>query len=241
MPATEKEENLISHLEALRSVLIKSLLALAAGFFALFFITPQIIDFLIKTVLNGAEIKLNFFSPVEVFLLQIKTALALDILLCFPYLAWQFWGFILPALYDNERKFLGRMVFVCAGLFIAGSLFCLFFIAPLIVRFGLSFTTEQIQPVLGISNILSLVLWLSLAFGAVFQLPLITYGFIKAGILNYNYIKSKRPYVIVGLLIVAGLLTPPDIISQVLLALPAYLLFEAGLFLAKPSKKDKTA
>ena len=191
MPARQKEEGLIPHLEALRAVLIKSLLALAAGFFALFFITPQIIDFLIKTVLGSAEIKLNFFAPMEVFLLQIKTALALDILLCWPYLAWQFWAFVLPALYDNERKFLSRGVFVCSGLFIAGSLFCLFFIAPLAVRFGLGFTTEQIQPVLGISNILSLVLWLCLAFGAVFQVPVITCWLIKAGILDYNCVKAK--------------------------------------------------
>lgn len=230
---TDKDESLIEHLEALRKVLIKSLIALAIGLAPAFLITPYVIDALIKVMIQDNEITLNFFSPMEVFILQLKTALILDILICFPYIAREVWSFILPALYDNEKKFIKSIVLSSSSLFIIGVLFCLFFILPLVIRFGLSFMTDTIQPVLGIGNIVSLALWLSLIFGIMFQFPLITYALIFSNLVAYETIKSKRAYVFVGILILSGVLTPPDIISQLLLTLPTYALFEIGLFFGK--------
>ena len=234
----DKEESLIQHLEALRSVLVKSLTALAIGLLPMFFLVPYFMNALIKVIVGDNEIVLNYFSPMEVFLLQIKIAVVLDLLLCFPYIARQVWKFLLPALYDNERRFIKSIVLTSSSLFIVGVLFCLFFILPLIINFGISFATADIKAVFGISNIVDLALMLSVIFGLMFQFPLITYSLIRSQIVSYDGVKSKRPYIFVGILIVAGILTPPDVVSQLMLTIPTYLLFEAGLWAARKYKNE---
>ena len=235
--AEAKEETLLDHLEALRTVLIKCLSALAIGLVPIFFVAPYVMDLLIKVMMGNNAVQLNFFSPMEVFILQIKMALLLDVLVCFPYIIRQVWSFILPALYDNERKFIKSIVLSSSVLFIIGVLFCLFFILPLVIRFGLSFVTDNIQAVFGIGNIVSLALWLSFVFGVMFQFPLVTYALIRSEMVSYEAIKAKRTYVFVGILILSALLTPPDIVSQLLLTIPTYGLFEIGLFFGhKPHK-----
>lgn len=228
-----KQETLIEHLEALRAVLLKSFIALAVGLIPMFFCAPFFIDFLIKVMTAGQPIALNFFAPMEVFMLQIKTALILDILVCFPYIARRVWTFVLPALYDHERKFISSIVLSSSALFIIGVLFCLFFILPLVIRFGMSFQSSNLHAVFGINNIISLALWLSLIFGIMFQFPLVTYALIRSNITSFETVKSKRSYIFVGILILSGILTPPDVVSQLILTLPTYALFEAGLFMGK--------
>ena len=239
----DKDESLIAHLEALRAMLLKSLLALAVGLVPVFLLTPWFLDALIAVMIRDNDVTLNYFSPMEVFILQIKTAVVLDILVCFPYIAKQIWNFVLPGLYEHERRFVKSIVLVSSGLFIVGVLFCLFFILPMLINFGISFATDNIKAVFGISNIVTLALWLSVVFGLMFQFPLITYSLIRADIVSYENVKSKRPYIIVGILILAALLTPPDVVSQLMLATPTYLLFEAGLYAArcrtKRAKKQK--
>lgn len=202
-------------------------------------VAPKCLDFFINLILRGNNISLNYFSPAEVFIIQIKFALVLDIILCFPYIAKQVWNFCVPALYDHERKFIKSIVFTSSALFILGSMFCLFVILPLIINFGMSFSTSNVQAVLGISNVVNLSIWLILAFGVMFQLPLITHALIKSDIVSYETIKNSRPYVIVGLLIIAGILTPPDVVSQVMLFTPTYLLFELGLLFSRSKKKNE--
>ena len=171
---------------------------------------------------------LNYFSPTEVFIIQIKTAVVIDIIICFPYIMKKIWDFVVPALYDNERKFIKSIVFLSTFLFILGVAFCVFVILPLIIKFGISFATPNIQAVFGISNVVT--------FGLMFQMPLLTHALIKYGIVDYKTISDKRPYVVVILLIIAAILTPPDVLSQVLLFTPTYLLFELGLLFSRGCK-----
>lgn len=232
----EQEETLVQHLEALRTTLIRCFVALGIGLIPMFLAAPYCMDGLIKTIIGDNDVALNYFSPMEVFILQIKIAVVLDLLVCFPFIARQIWKFLLPALYDNERKFIKSVVLTSSGLFVVGVLFCIFFILPLIVNFGISFATSNIKAVFGISNIVGLALTLSVIFGLMFQFPLITYSLIRSGMVAYDDIKKKRPYVFVGILILSGILTPPDVVSQLMLTVPTYLLFEAGLFAAKERK-----
>ena len=169
----------------------------------------------------------------EVFLLQLKIAALLDVVLFSPYIAWNIWKFVLPALYEKEKRFIRSIVGLTSALFIAGVAFCLIVCFPLIVQFGMSFAGETLTPVFGVSNLISLALWLSLTFGCMFQFPLVTYALIRGGIVSYETVCDKRPYVVVGILVVAALLTPPDIVSQIILGAPTYLLFEAGLLAAR--------
>lgn len=227
------EENLISHLEALRNTLLRCLTALGIILPLTLFTSPHFLGWLIQKLIQDTPITLNFFSPAEVFILQIKLALVLDLLLCFPYIAKQLWNFILPALYENEKQFIKKIVLSSSSLFILGVAFCITFILPLIIKFGASFATSELKATLGISNVIGLSLWLSVIFGLMFQFPLITYSLIKSGICSYETIKSKRPYIFTLILIIAAILTPPDVVSQLMLTIPTYALFEIGLYFSK--------
>ena len=235
----DQEATLISHLEALRRALLRSIVALAIGIVPLFLVSPYVLDWFCKQIALQGGVTLHYFSPMEVFLLQLKISALLDCVLFSPYIAWiawNMWQFVLPALYDNEKRFIRSIVALTSMLFIAGVAFCLIVCFPLIVQFGMSFASTTLQPVFNISNLVTLALWLSLAFGCMFQFPLVTYALIRAGIVSYETVCSKRPYVVVAILLFAALLTPPDIISQLLLGAPTYLLFETGLLAARRFK-----
>ena len=210
----DQEATLISHLEALRRALLRSIIALAVGIVPLFLVSPYVLDWFCKQIALQGGVTLHYFSPMEVFLLQLKISALLDCVLFSPYIAWNMWQFVLPALYDNEKRFIRSIVCLTSLLFIAGVAFCLVVCFPLIVQFGMSFASTTLQPVFGVSNLVTLALWLSLAFGCMFQFPLVTYALIRAGIVNYETVCR----------------------SQLLLGLPTYLLFEAGLLAARHYK-----
>ena len=233
----DKDESIISHLEALRSTLIKCFVAVGVMLPFSFYLSPKVLKFVVKVIISDNKIALNYFSPMEVFILQIKLALLMSVVIAFPYIVKKLWDFILPALYEHERKFISAIVVFSSLVFVCGVVFCIFIILPLIIRFGTSFGSEYINPMWGISNLVNLALWLALTFGLMFQVPLIVNMLIKWGIVSYESISSKRPYVVVGLLAAAALLTPPDIISQILLFAPTFLLFELGLLFSKGSKQ----
>lgn len=234
-----KDESLISHLEALRETLLKCLISLCIVIPFTLWLSPYALNFLVKVIAGSDKVSFNFFSPMEVFLLQLKAALLLDVIVCFPYMAKKIWDFILPALYDNEKKFIKTVVFASTFLFLLGACFCIFVIMPIVVKFGLSFAGENITPVFGFSNIINLTLVMAASFGAMFQMPLITIALVKSGVISYESLSDKRPYVIVIILILAAIFTPPDVISQLMLGTPTYLLFEAGLLLARKYKNQE--
>lgn len=235
-----KEESLVYHLEALRSMLIRCFVALGIGLIPMFFVAPYFMNWLIDIIVGEHDISLNFFSPMEVFILQIKMALVLDFFVCFPYIAKKLWEFIVPALYDHEKKFIKTIVVFSTILFLLGMAFCTFLVLPLIIEIGISYTTQNINAMFGISNIVSMALWLSICFGLMFQFPIITYFLIAFNIFDYEAVKNKRPYIFVLILIISAILTPtPDIFNQLLLAIPTYMLFEIGLFFSKKYKVVK--
>ena len=207
------ESSLIFHLEALRKMLIHSFIALGIGIIPMFFAAPYALDFLSERIVASTNASLHYFSPMEVFLLQLKLAALFDVALCFPFIAWEIWKFILPALYDDDRNLLRGLVWVSSSLFAIGVAFFLSLCFPLILRFGASFSTESLLPVFGISHIVSLGVWLSLAFGCLFQFPILTYALVRWGIFSYESVQKKRPFVIILILVLAALLTPPDIVS----------------------------
>lgn len=233
-----KEESFITHLEAFREALIKCLISLCVTLPVGLVAAPRVLNFLTNYLIGKNKFQFNYFSPTEVFLIQIKIALLIAFIIAFPYIAKKLWEFILPALYDNEKKFIKSTILLSTSLFVLGNLFCFFAILPLIINFGLSFMTSNINPVFSISTIMNLVLGLCIVFGVMFQIPLVIHSLIKWDIISYESVKDKRPFVVVILLIIAGLLTPPDIVSQLMLFFPTYLLFEFGLLFSKSPKKE---
>ena len=214
-------------------MLLHSLIALGIGIIPAYLVSPYALKGLMKILLAEQEVTLNYFSPMEIFLLQIKIAFLIDLIVCFPYLAKKIWGFVMPALHEKERRYVRSIIGISSLLFGVGVIFCLLFILPLIIRFGMSFETSSIKAMFGASNVIGLSLWLSAVFGFMFQFPLVTYSLVRSNLVTYETVKAKRPYILVIILIIAAVLTPPDIISQLMLGIPTYLLFEAGLFFSK--------
>lgn len=228
-----EDSTLVSHLEALRSTLLRSLAVFGIGIIPAFLAAPYILERFTATIASTTGAPLHYFSPMEVFLLQLKIAAILDLAICSPCIAYNIWKFILPALYEREIKFIRSITWMTSGLFIAGVVFCLCICFPFIVKFGMSFQGINLTPIFGISNVVSLALWLALAFGTMFQFPLVTYALIRADIVRYKTAAHARPYVMIGILLLSALLTPPDIVSQLILGIPTYLLFEAGLLASR--------
>ncbi len=241
MKDNDKDQSVIAHLEELRGTVFRCVLALAIVLPVVFYFSNHILDYITKLSIGKNEITLNYFSPMEVFLLQLKLSFLIDAVICFPYIVKNLWDFILPALYENERKFIGSIVVTSSALFAFGVLFCMFIIVPMIINFGISFSNQEIHAMFGISNIINLALNLAFVFGLMFQIPLVVNMLIRWDILDYESISKYRPYVIVAILIFSALLTPPDIISQILLFIPTYCLFELGLIFSKkkPKKDDE--
>ncbi len=234
MPGSE-EEKFTYHLAELRKTILCIIFYLLILFPLGYFLAPYCIDFLIKWSFKNKELALNFFSPMEVFLVNLKIGFVIAFIVEFPYIVYKIWKFLLPALYEKEKNFLKTAVFCSGFLFILGAAICVGFVLPLIIKFSMSFATENIKPILGISNFLGLSGWLILAFGLMFQFPVAIYFLVRFGIVSVKNLKNKRPYIIVILLLIAALVTPPDVVSQLLLFIPTYMLFEAGVFFA--SKK----
>lgn len=231
------DENLITHLEALRNALLHCLIAVLIAAPIGFLLADPFINELIRWSLPTNSIKLNFFSPMEVFIVQLKVGLILSVILSFPFLIKEIWFFLLPALHKKERKIIKNVVLTSTFLFILGIAFCVGFILPLIMKFSLSFTSASLQPMLGLSSFMSLAGMMMLAFGAMFQFPMLVLALVYFDVISYESLKDKRPYVVVLILILAAIFSPPDIVSQLLLGIPTYLLFEAGLLISKSIKK----
>ncbi len=229
----DKDEPFIKHIEALRSALIKCFCAYFLVLIPSLYVSPFLLSGLEDILIGKNDIVLNYFSPAEVFVLQIKLGALLALVISFPYILKKIWDFVLPALYERERKLIGKIVVLSSLLFIIGLLFCLFVVIPLIINFGMSFADDNTKALFGVTNVINLALHLSLIFGLIFQTPLIVRFLIKSDIISYETISDKRPYIVVALLTLAALLTPPDIVSQILLFIPTYLLFELGLLFSK--------
>lgn len=235
MPELEKD-SFLGHLEALRRTLLACVASWAIALPVGWILAPFAVAGLLEWCRTEAIARLHFFSPLEVFMVQLKTGCVLAAVLCFPYAVHRLWRFFLPALYENERRAWRRWIVYSSLLFLAGGGFCVGVILPIVMEFSATFASEQITPVIGISQFMTLAGALVLAFGAMFQMPIWVCLLVGSGLVRIETLRASRPYVLMVILVLAALFTPPDIISQVLLALPTWLLFELGLFLASRRK-----
>ncbi len=230
---TSDTQTLAGHLEALRGTLLRMLAALALAYVPCYFASELVIDWLIRWSLPETMGGMHFFSPMEVFLVRLKTAFVLALAVTYPWNLLQFWRFCRPAMYEHERRALRWWVLFASALFFGGVAFCAVGILPLVMRFAASFATEQMRPLLGVAGYIELTGWLSLAFGLMFQAPVLVVLAVRLGFLSCERMRAFRPYIIVGIFLLAALLTPPDIVSQIVLGVPTWLLFELGLWLAE--------
>lgn len=226
---------LISHLVELRGRLLRAFAAVLLIFVALVYFANNIYSILAEPLLRqlpegGTMIATGVATP---FLTPMKLTLIVSFFLAIPYVMYQVWAFVAPGLYKHEKKLIAPLVFSSALLFYAGAAFAYFVVFPLAFGFFTKMAPEGVTIATDIASYLDFVLGLFIAFGIAFEIPIATILLCWTGVTTPKDLASKRPYVIVVVFIVGMLLTPPDIISQTLLAIPMWILFEVGVFFAR--------
>jgi sec-independent protein translocase protein TatC len=223
----------LTYLIEIRKRLLKTSGFTLLLFIPLFFNANALFEFLAKPLLrhlNGPMIAIQVTAPL---LVPIELAAKIACLLTMPYLLYQIWSFVNPALYKNEGNLIKGLYGASLLLFVLGLLFCYFIVLPLLFGFFTQATTPNVQLMPDISFYLSLTTRFFLLFGCAFQIPVIIFFLIKSQLIQHQQLITSRPYVIVSAFIIGMLLTPPDVLSQLLLAVPMCILFELGVFASK--------
>lgn len=239
---------LMEHLKALRKVLIISAYAVALGAIIGWFLSDWGFAFLARPVILLDKAMFITTTPMEPVLVKLKVSIVLGIAFALPVLMWQIWGFLLPALKQNERKYLYFVVPSSFLLFIGGAAFCFFLVLPVGIKFLLFAGGGAVQstPFLTKSSYLSFILTFLLTFGLVFQMPIVLLILIRIGLLSPRTLAKKRRWALFIIIILAAVLAPtPDLFTQALMAGPMYLLFEISIWLgylvARKREKDLVA
>jgi sec-independent protein translocase protein TatC len=224
-----------AHLEELRSRLIVSFVAVGIGFFVAYFFKEKLFELLMKplTDVMGEGDKLIFTNLPEAFFVYLKTAFLAGVMAASPVILYQFWKFVAPGLYKKERVVLLPVVFLCSFFFIGGALFGYFIVFPYGFKFFLGFATEFIRPLPSMKEYFSFASKLLVAFGVVFELPLIITLFSRLGLVSVAFLKKNRKYALLLFFVGAAILTPPDVITQVMMAVPLMFLYEISIIGAR--------
>lgn len=240
-------ETFISHLVELRDRLLRAVVAVLVLFVVLMPWAGDIYDVLARPMMDTLPEGTNMIATgvVTPFFVPVKVTLLVAFVLALPVVLYQAWAFVAPGLYSHERKLVMPLVLGSTVLFLLGMMFCYFFVFRMVFSFISEFAPASIVPAPDIEEYLSFVMTMFLAFGITFEVPIAVVLLSKAGVVSIQQLKEARPYVIVGAFVVAAIVTPPDVISQFMLAVPMCLLYEVGIIIARgalrPGRSDYRA
>ncbi|HEY1289823.1 MAG TPA: twin-arginine translocase subunit TatC [Burkholderiales bacterium] len=231
------QESFMSHLIELRSRLVRAVGAVLA-LFLLLFVWPgsgYIYDLLAAPLMSALPegAKMIATGVITPFMVPVKVTALAAFLIALPYVLYQAWAFVAPGLYEHEKKLALPLVIASTVLFLAGVAFCYYIVFVRVFTFIHNFAPKSITPAPDIEAYFSFVITMFLAFGVTFEIPIVVILLVRMGLVSVDKLRDARPYVIVGAFVVAAVVTPPDVLSQFMLALPMCLLYEAGLFLAR--------
>jgi sec-independent protein translocase protein TatC len=234
------------HLEELRYRLVMAIAGVLLGMVICLFMGRFLLDviaepFRIAMLQVGMEPQLQILEPAEKFLIYLKTSLIFGIIISSPWVIYHVWRFISAGLYRHERKYVYYVTPISAFLFITGCLFFLLVIGPISLKFFLGFDTgiEFVKVGITLTSYINFILRLTLIFGVAFQLPIAIVFAEKMGLVDVEMLTSIRKFVIVGLLIVSAMATPPDVVSQLALAIPLYILYEGSIVACRLTRKKE--
>lgn len=242
-PPEAKAMSLMDHLGELRTRLVRCAIIVALAFAATYSVADLIFAELMRPLLAALppNSKLIFTALPEAFFVYLQVGFVAAIFLASPYIFYQIWSFIAPGLYEEEKKFAVPMALCSAFFFILGAAFCFLVVFPFSFSFFVGFATEDIVPMPSLSEYLSFALKMLIAFGLIFEMPLFTFFLARMGLVTAAMMRKVRRYAILVIFIVAAILTPPDVMSQMLMAIPMLLLYEFSIFIALAfGKKPKT-
>ena len=231
------QETFISHLIELRERVIRALLAFVLMFVVLFIYpgSSAIYDFLAAPLMHALPegAKMIATGVITPFMVPVKVTALVAFMAALPYVLFQAWAFVAPGLYEHEKRLALPVVIASTVLFLLGVAFCYYFVFGRVFTFINHFAPKSITPAPDIEAYFSFVITMFIAFGATFEIPIVVMLLVRFGVVGVDKLKDARPYVIVGAFIVAAVITPPDVLSQLMLAIPMCLLYEAGLFFAR--------
>lgn len=234
---TGAQETFVSHLIELRQRVVRALIAFGVVFIGIFLWpgAAPIYDFLAAPLMQALPQGATMIATgvVTPFLVPMKVTALVAFMIALPYLLYQAWAFVAPGLYDNEKRLVLPVVVASTVLFLLGVAFCYYFVFGKVFAFINEFAPKSITPAPDIEAYFSFVITMFLAFGITFEIPIVVMVLVRFGVVNIEKLKDARPYVIVGSFVVAAIITPPDVLSQFMLAVPMCILYEAGIFFAR--------
>jgi sec-independent protein translocase protein TatC len=231
---TGSEDTFISHLIELRSRLMKAAVVVIIVFLCLMPWAGQIYDVLAYPMMTALPegSKMIATGVITPFLIPVKVTMLVAFLIALPWVLYQLWAFIAPGLYSHEKKLIAPLVISSSVLFVAGIAFCYFLVFGVIFHFINNFAPKSISVAPDIDSYFGFVMTMFIAFGLTFEVPIVVIVLVRMGLVTVEKLKQIRPYVIVGAFVIAAIVTPPDVMSQLLLAVPLCLLYELGLMVA---------
>ena len=241
-PESDSEQSFLEHLVELRGRLIRACLSILVVLVCLLPFARDLYETLAAPLMSklpegSSMIAIDVASP---FLTPFKLSLLVSIMVAMPYILYQLWAFVAPALFKHEKRLARPLLFSSIALFYLGCAFAYFVVFPLVFGFLTSIAPEGVEVMTDISKYLEFVTTLFLAFGITFEVPIATIILVATGITTPDKLSAMRPYIVVGAFALGMLLTPPDVISQTLMAIPMWFLFEIGILFSRILLKDKT-
>lgn len=238
-----QEQSFLTHLVELRQRLVRASVAVLLVFLALTPFMKEIFDLLSQPMMAAlpAGSKLLATGVITPFMVPLKVTLFMSFLIALPYVLWQAWAFVAPGLYKHEKNLAAPLIFSSVVMFAAGMAYCYFVVFGFVFKFIAGFAPASVAVSPDIEAYFGFVMTMFLAFGLTFEVPIIVVLLARFGIASIEKLKQARPYVVVGAFIVAAVFTPPDVLSQLLLAVPLCLLYELGIFIARFVVKAKPA
>ena len=240
-PEEERPMTLLEHLGELRRRLVRGFLAILIGFFACYGFAQQLFYYLSLPLLKvmPADSKFIYTGVAEGFFVDMKVAFVAGVFVACPFLFYQIWAFIAPGLYEEEKKYIIPLALSSALFFVLGGVFCYFGVFPFAFEFFMSYSTDNIVAMLSINEYLSFALKMVLAFGLIFEMPLFSFFLARMGIITAQKMRDVRKYAVLAIFVVAAILTPPDVFSQLMMAGPMLVLYEVSIWVAALVGKKK--
>ena len=231
-----EKQPLLYHLMALRTLLMHCGIAILIGFAAAFyFLCEPLMNFIISPI-TARGIDIIYTAVSEALTTQIKVSFVAGVVLVSPYVFYQIWAYVKPALYDNEIRLFRTLFFIALILFLTGIVFCYQYVYTLALNFFFVAGENLATPMLSIDKYIGFLFGFILPFGIVFELPIAIFMFTRLGWVNYEMLSSSRKFIFFGIFIFAAILTPPDVVSQVMLGVPMFLLYEVGVQVSRFTK-----
>lgn len=234
-------DSFLSHLVELRDRLVRMLVAVIIVFVCLFPWASDLFDLFAHPMMHALPEGTRMLATgvTTPFLIPVKVAMLAAVAIALPYLLYQVWAFVAPGLYMHEKKFILPLVAASTLLFFAGVAFCYFFVFGVVFKFIYGIAPASITVAPDIENYFNFVIGMFLAFGVTFEVPIAVILLVRMGFVTVAKLREIRPYVIVGAFVVAAVVTPPDVLSQVMLAIPILILYESGIIVASMIGKSK--